>query len=97
MLAAEAARRCGLPEADAADLARAGLLHDIGQVAVPVRIWLKAGSLNDSEWEQVRLHSYYGERVLAAPRRSRGSARSSRSTMSGSTAPAIIAARAGRR
>jgi HD-GYP domain-containing protein (c-di-GMP phosphodiesterase class II) len=67
VLAAEAARRCGLPEADAADLARAGLLHDIGQVAVPVRIWLKAGSLNDSEWEQVRLHSYYGERVLARP------------------------------
>jgi HD-GYP domain-containing protein (c-di-GMP phosphodiesterase class II) len=66
-LAAEAARRCRLPEADATDLARAGLLHDIGQVGVPVRIWLKAGALNDSEWEQVRLHSYYGERVLARP------------------------------
>jgi HD-GYP domain-containing protein (c-di-GMP phosphodiesterase class II) len=66
-LAAEAARRCGLPEADATDLARAGLLHDIGQVAVPARIWLKPGALNDSEWEQVRLHSYYGERVLARP------------------------------
>ncbi|MGB9365922.1 MAG: HD domain-containing phosphohydrolase, partial [Xanthobacteraceae bacterium] len=63
-LAAEAARRCGLPEVDAIDLARAGLLHDIGQVAVPVRIWLTSGALNDSEWEQVRLHSYYGERVL---------------------------------
>jgi HD-GYP domain-containing protein (c-di-GMP phosphodiesterase class II) len=66
-LAAEAARRCGLPEPDAIDLARAGLLHDIGQVAVPVRIWLKAGALDGSEWEQVRLHSYYGERVLARP------------------------------
>jgi HD-GYP domain-containing protein (c-di-GMP phosphodiesterase class II) len=66
-LAAQAARSCGLPETDATDLARAGLLHDIGQVAVPVRIWLKAGALNDSEWEQVRLHSYYGERVLARP------------------------------
>lgn len=66
-LAAEAARRCGLPEADAADLARAGLLHDIGQVAVPARTWLKPGALNDGEWEQVRLHSYYGERVLTRP------------------------------
>jgi HD-GYP domain-containing protein (c-di-GMP phosphodiesterase class II) len=66
-LAADAARRCGLPEADAADLARAGLLHDIGQVAVPARIWLKAAALNDSEWEQVRLHPYYAERVLARP------------------------------
>lgn len=66
-LAAEAGRRCGLPEADAVDLARAGLLHDIGQVAVPARIWLKPGAFNDGEWEQVRLHSYYGERVLARP------------------------------
>lgn len=65
MLAAEAARRCGLPQADTGDLYRAGLLHDIGQVAVPVRIWLKTGALNESEWEQVRLHSYYGERVLS--------------------------------
>jgi HD-GYP domain-containing protein (c-di-GMP phosphodiesterase class II) len=66
-LAAAAARRCGLPEADAIDLSRAGLLHDIGQVAVPARVWLKAAALSDSEWEQVRLHSYYGERVLARP------------------------------
>jgi HD-GYP domain-containing protein (c-di-GMP phosphodiesterase class II)/DNA-binding CsgD family transcriptional regulator len=66
-LAAEAARRCGLPDADAADLARAGLLHDVGQVAIPARIWLKASSYNESDWEQVRLHTYYGERVLARP------------------------------
>ena len=56
-----------MPESDAADLARAGLLHDIGQVAVPARIWLKPSALNDGEWEQVRLHSYYGERVLTRP------------------------------
>jgi HD-GYP domain-containing protein (c-di-GMP phosphodiesterase class II) len=66
-LAAEAGRRCGLPEGDVADLSRAGLLHDIGQVAVPARIWLKAGTFNDADWEQVRLHTYYGERVLARP------------------------------
>jgi HD-GYP domain-containing protein (c-di-GMP phosphodiesterase class II) len=66
-LAAEAARRCGLPESDAIDLGRAGLLHDIGQVAVPARIWLKAAVFNDGDWEQVRLHTYYGERVLARP------------------------------
>jgi len=66
-LAGEAARRCGLPNADATDLERAGLLHDIGQVAVPARIWMKAGPLNDSEWAQARLHSYFGERVLARP------------------------------
>jgi response regulator RpfG family c-di-GMP phosphodiesterase len=66
-LAGEAARRCGLTAADAVDLTRAGLLHDIGQVAVSARIWTKPGKLNASEWEQVRLHPYYGERVLARP------------------------------
>jgi HD-GYP domain-containing protein (c-di-GMP phosphodiesterase class II) len=66
-LAGEAARRCGLPAGDAIDLARAGLLHDIGQVAVPARIWLKAAAFNDGDWEQVRLHTYFGERVLARP------------------------------
>jgi HD-GYP domain-containing protein (c-di-GMP phosphodiesterase class II) len=34
---------------------------------VPARVWLKAAALNDSEWEQVRLHPYYAERVLARP------------------------------
>jgi HD-GYP domain-containing protein (c-di-GMP phosphodiesterase class II) len=66
-LAAEAARRCGLPNNIATDLARAGLLHDIGQVAVPARIWLKPEAFSDSDWEQARLHTYYGERVLARP------------------------------
>jgi HD-GYP domain-containing protein (c-di-GMP phosphodiesterase class II) len=66
-LAAEAGRRCGLPESDVTSLTRAGLLHDIGQVAVPARIWLKAGAFNDADWEQVRLHTYYSERVLSRP------------------------------
>jgi len=66
-LAGEAARRCGLTASDAIDLTRAGLLHDIGRGAVPARIWTKPGKLSSSEWEQVRLHPYYGERVLARP------------------------------
>ena len=66
-LAAEAARRCGLPEADTTALRRAGLLHDIGRVSVSAGIWGKAGTLTEREWERVRLHSYYTERVLARP------------------------------
>lgn len=64
-LAGEAARICGLPPEDVTRLERAGLLHDIGQVGVPARIWLKPDALNDSEREQVRLHTYYSERVLS--------------------------------
>ena len=66
-LAAGAGRRCGLVEADVTALRRAGLLHDIGRVGVSAGIWGKAGALSEREWEQVRLHPYYTDRVLARP------------------------------
>src|SRR5579884_1631591 len=66
-LAAQAAHRYGLPEADRVALRRAGLLHDIGRVAVSAGIWGKPGPLSEREWERVRLHPYYTERVLARP------------------------------
>ena len=49
---------------DAVDLARAGLLHDLGRSAVPNGIWDKPGALTDGEWERVRLHPYYSERIV---------------------------------
>jgi HD-GYP domain-containing protein (c-di-GMP phosphodiesterase class II)/DNA-binding CsgD family transcriptional regulator len=49
---------------DGASLRRAGLLHDLGRVSVPNGIWDKPGPLTDGEWERVRLHSYYSERIL---------------------------------
>jgi HD-GYP domain-containing protein (c-di-GMP phosphodiesterase class II) len=66
-LAARAGRRCGLVEADVTVLRRAGLLHDIGRVGVSAGIWGKEGALSEREWEQVRLHAYYTDRVLARP------------------------------
>ncbi len=66
-LAAQAARHCGLPEADTVALRRAGLLHDVGRVAVSAGIWGKPGPLLEREWERVRMHPYYTERVLARP------------------------------
>jgi HD-GYP domain-containing protein (c-di-GMP phosphodiesterase class II) len=66
-LAAGAGRRCGLVEADVTALRRAGLLHDIGRVGVSAGIWAKEGALSEREWEQVRLHTYYTDRVLARP------------------------------
>lgn len=64
-LAAAAARRCGLPESEVIATRRAGLLHDLGRIGVPNTIWDKAGPLSEAEWERVRLHPYYTERVLA--------------------------------
>jgi len=66
-LAAEAARRGGLPADDVVAIRRAGLLHDIGRVGVSAGIWGKAGPLSSREWEQVRLHPYHTERILARP------------------------------
>src|SRR5581483_7728486 len=56
-----------LPAADAHELWRAGMLHDVGRVGVSAGIWGKPGALTEREWEKVRLHSYYTERVLARP------------------------------
>jgi HD-GYP domain-containing protein (c-di-GMP phosphodiesterase class II) len=63
-LVASAARRLGFDEPDVRAIRRSALVHDIGRVAVPVRIWQKPGPLTTDEWERVRLHSYYSERIL---------------------------------
>jgi HD-GYP domain-containing protein (c-di-GMP phosphodiesterase class II)/DNA-binding CsgD family transcriptional regulator len=47
-------------------LRRAGLVHDLGRMSVSNAIWEKSGPLGKYEWEQVRLHPYYTERILVA-------------------------------
>jgi HD-GYP domain-containing protein (c-di-GMP phosphodiesterase class II) len=54
----------GSAATDGKNLRRAGLVHDLGRVSVPNGIWDKSGPLTDGEWERVRLHSYYSERIL---------------------------------
>jgi HD-GYP domain-containing protein (c-di-GMP phosphodiesterase class II)/DNA-binding CsgD family transcriptional regulator len=61
-LARAAARQ--LPAADAALVYRAGVLHDLGRVAVPTGIWERSGPLRAEEWELVRLHPYHTGRIL---------------------------------
>ena len=50
---------------DAVSLRRAALVHDLGRASVPNGIWDKPGPLTDGEWERVRLHPYYTERIVA--------------------------------
>lgn len=54
----------GSSDGDVRTIRRAGLVHDLGRVAVPSGIWNKQGSLSVEEWERVRLHAYYTERIL---------------------------------
>lgn len=65
VLAAAVGEGLGLAAAAVHELRIAGWLHDLGRVAVPNMIWDKPGPLNAAEWEQVRLHAYLTERLLA--------------------------------
>jgi HD-GYP domain-containing protein (c-di-GMP phosphodiesterase class II) len=64
-LASEAARRLRLSEAEQRLARRAGYLHDIGTVGISAGVWGKGMPLTRAEQEQVRLHAYYTERILA--------------------------------
>ena len=64
-LASEAAGRCRIDAAGATAIRRAGLVHDLGRVAVHARVWQKPGPLSADELEQVRLHPYHTERCLS--------------------------------
>jgi hypothetical protein len=55
----------GLPVGDLRRLQLAALLHDLGRVAVSTAVWEQPRPLGSAEWEQVRLHPYYSERILA--------------------------------
>jgi HD-GYP domain-containing protein (c-di-GMP phosphodiesterase class II) len=63
-LAATAAEALGFARAEVSELRAAGFFHDLGRVAVPNGIWDKPVPLSAGEWERVRLHPYYTERVL---------------------------------
>lgn len=54
----------GLDSGQVTAVGRAALVHDLGRLAVPARIWEKTAPLTADDWEQVRLHAYHTERVL---------------------------------
>jgi HD-GYP domain-containing protein (c-di-GMP phosphodiesterase class II)/DNA-binding CsgD family transcriptional regulator len=64
-LAAGAAGSMGMSADAVAGLRHAGRIHDLGRVSVPNSVWDKPGALTSADWERVRLHPYYSERVLA--------------------------------
>jgi HD-GYP domain-containing protein (c-di-GMP phosphodiesterase class II) len=64
VLAAGAARVLGMEEDRISALSRAGLLHDLGRTGISSSIWEKPGLLSQDDWERVRLHPYYTERIL---------------------------------
>jgi len=58
------ARELGLDSWQIADIARAGLMHDVGKVGVPDTILLKPGALIPSERDIMRQHPVFGWNIL---------------------------------
>src|SRR6185295_7817032 len=65
-LAEAAGKQAGLPASDIRNVRWAAYTHDIGELAIPVATWMRAGALTERETDAARLHPYHGERALAS-------------------------------
>jgi putative two-component system response regulator len=59
------AAQIALPEDQQVALRRAGIVHDIGKIAVPEQILLKPGPLSEPERKIIETHPVIGERICA--------------------------------
>ena len=64
-MSAQLGKNVGLPDEYIKALRRAGIVHDIGKVAVPDAILLKAGPLSKGELQVMQMHPIIGERICA--------------------------------
>jgi response regulator RpfG family c-di-GMP phosphodiesterase len=55
----------GIDKEELNHVRRGAILHDIGKMAIPDRILLKPGPLNEDEWDIMRRHSDYAYHLLA--------------------------------
>ncbi len=62
--AVKMAEAMGLPQEKIATIRAAGLLHDIGKIAVPDSVLNKAGPLTAEEWDPIRAHPELGIEIL---------------------------------
>jgi diguanylate cyclase (GGDEF)-like protein len=64
-LSVQIATALGWPVTRAAQLREAGLVHDVGKIAVPDAVLFKPGPLTDEEREAVTAHAAVGARIVA--------------------------------
>ncbi len=58
------AARMGKTKEEQEEIYRAGLLHDVGKIRVPVEIINKAGKLTDEEYDIIKIHPVTGYHIL---------------------------------
>ncbi len=63
-LCVQIGRQLGMTDAEQRVLARSGLLHDIGKLALPGSILHKHDPLDDSEWKLMKTHPEVGLKIL---------------------------------
>lgn len=59
------ARQLGLDEHDCEIIRHASPMHDIGKIAIPDSILLKAGALTEEEWAVMKSHAQLGAEILS--------------------------------
>ena len=58
------AAEMGLSRKDVDEIGHGALLHDIGKIAIPDAILLKAGPLSEEEWQTMKTHAEVGYQIL---------------------------------
>ena len=64
-LARRIAVEAGVAPVAAATIAQAGLLHDLGKIAIPEGLLRKPGALSGEEWAVMRQHPVVGAQIVA--------------------------------
>ncbi|WP_448517745.1 HD domain-containing phosphohydrolase [Pseudothermotoga sp.] len=64
-LTVKIAKALGVEEEKLIHIRRGALLHDIGKLAVPDRILLKPGKLDEEEWKIMKMHPLYAQNMLS--------------------------------
>lgn len=59
------ANKLGLSEEETTAIKRAGLLHDLGKVAIDKRIILKSGNLSTTEYDLIKQHPIFGIQIMS--------------------------------
>lgn len=64
LYAQELVNMCGFARKQVQEITMAGILHDIGKIAIPDGVLLKNGALDEDESQVIKLHSQLGYNLL---------------------------------